>query len=240
MFFTKEEIEKARSIDLLTYLRNYEPEDLVHLYGNVYCTRQHDSLKISNGKWMWWSKGFGGTSALDYLIKVKGIDFKSAMSILTGKAFPDSMAYAPSKNKIKFRKLLLPEKNDDCNHITEYLIGRGISEKVIKGFVDRKILYESFPNHACIFLGMDKDNIPRYAAFRACTYEKILGEASGSDKSYPFKIDAPTSPTLHLFECAIDLMSYATLMEMNGYDFDKENLLSMGGINVSKTEVSKG
>ncbi len=72
MFFTKEEIEKARSIDLLTYLRNYEPEDLVHLYGNVYCTRQHDSLKISNGKWMWWSKGFGGTSALDYLIKVKG------------------------------------------------------------------------------------------------------------------------------------------------------------------------
>ncbi len=33
------------------------------------------SLKISNGKWIWWSRGIGGRSALDYLIKVKGYSF---------------------------------------------------------------------------------------------------------------------------------------------------------------------
>ena len=49
-------------MDLLTYLRLYEPENLVKVYGNVYCTRQHDSLKISNGKWMWWSRGFADSS----------------------------------------------------------------------------------------------------------------------------------------------------------------------------------
>ena len=43
----------------------------------------HDSLKISNGKWMWWSRGFGGATALDYLIKVKGLSFTDAMRILT-------------------------------------------------------------------------------------------------------------------------------------------------------------
>ena len=82
IFYTNEEIEKAREMNLLTYLRLYEPENLVKVHGEVYCTRQHDSLKISNGKWMWWSRGFGGASALDYLTKVKEISFSEAMGIL--------------------------------------------------------------------------------------------------------------------------------------------------------------
>jgi len=42
-------VEKAREMDLLTYLKSYEPQELVHFGGNTYCTREHDSLKISNG-----------------------------------------------------------------------------------------------------------------------------------------------------------------------------------------------
>ena len=81
-YYTEKQIEQARSIDLLTYLQTYEPTELVHVRGNIYCTREHDSLKISNGKWMWWSRGFGGNSALDYLIKVKGMMFMDAMNVL--------------------------------------------------------------------------------------------------------------------------------------------------------------
>ena len=44
---------------------------------NVYCTAEHDSLKISNGKWYWWSRGFGGYSALDYFIKVNQLAVKA-------------------------------------------------------------------------------------------------------------------------------------------------------------------
>lgn len=58
-------------MDLLTYLQNYEPQELIHVSGGTYCTREHDSLKISNGKWNWFSRGIGGKTALDYLIKVK-------------------------------------------------------------------------------------------------------------------------------------------------------------------------
>ena len=63
-------LERVRQIDLLSYLREFEPSNLVKVKGtsNVYCTAEHDSLKISNGKWYWWSRGFGGYSALDYLI----------------------------------------------------------------------------------------------------------------------------------------------------------------------------
>ena len=56
-FIAPELIIQAKQMDLLTYLRNYEPYELVKFSGNTYCTRTHDSLKISNGKWIWWSRG---------------------------------------------------------------------------------------------------------------------------------------------------------------------------------------
>ena len=84
-------LERVRQIDLLSYLREFEPSNLVKVKGtsNVYCTAEHDSLKISNGKWYWWSRGFGGYSALNYLIKVKEYDFVEAVEILTGQALAD-------------------------------------------------------------------------------------------------------------------------------------------------------
>ena len=57
----------ARRMDLYTYLSIYEPHELVHVGGREYCTREHDSLKISNGLWCWHSRDEGGASALDYL-----------------------------------------------------------------------------------------------------------------------------------------------------------------------------
>ena len=68
-YIPPEVVARAREMDLLTYLRTYEPQELVHFGGSTYCTREHDSLKISNGKWCWFSRGIGGYSALDYLIK---------------------------------------------------------------------------------------------------------------------------------------------------------------------------
>jgi len=63
-YIDPEVILEAKKMDLFTYLQNYEPQKLVHFSGNVYCTRTHDSLKISNGKWCWHSRGIGGRSAL--------------------------------------------------------------------------------------------------------------------------------------------------------------------------------
>ena len=75
-------IEQARQMDLLSYLQRYEPSNLKRVAGNVYCTKEHDSLKISNGKWYWWSRGFGGVSALDYLIKVREYSFVEAVEMV--------------------------------------------------------------------------------------------------------------------------------------------------------------
>ena len=108
--YDSEAIERARQVDLLTYLQTCEPQELVHVSGNVYCTKTHDSLRISNGKWCWFSRGIGGYSALDYLIKVNGYSFLEAMEIIQGKPLPKAVPAPVPKQGAK--RLLLPERNE--------------------------------------------------------------------------------------------------------------------------------
>ncbi len=71
-------------MDLLSYLQRYKPSSLKRVVGIVYRTKEHDSLKISNGKLYWWSRGIGGISALDYLIKVRDYGFVEAVETVVG------------------------------------------------------------------------------------------------------------------------------------------------------------
>ena len=84
MYYGKDAIMDVRGIGLLDYLQRYEPDNLRRVSPGVFCTKEHDSLRISNGKWYWFSQGFGGCSALDYLIKVKNLPFTTAMERLHG------------------------------------------------------------------------------------------------------------------------------------------------------------
>lgn len=98
-YIPPEVVAKAKEMDLLTYLKNYEPSELVHFGGSTYCTRTHDSLKISNGKWCWFSRGIGGKTALDYLIKVREIPFTEAVEMIVGQATIQPPTYAPVPKK---------------------------------------------------------------------------------------------------------------------------------------------
>ena len=236
-YYTEKQIDQARSIDLLTYLQSFEPTELVHVRGNTYCTREHDSLKISNGKWMWWSRGFGGNSALDYLIKVKGMSFMDAMKILTkeGTDLHDTDAKISRKPDCDVkRKLLLPDKSETNFEVIRYLTSRGIDSDVIKACIDEGLLYESLPYHNCIFVGFDETGNAAYAFYRATTGERLMGEAAGSDKRYSFRIDRAGS-TLHVFESAIDLLSYATIMKTRTGEWRAEPMLSLGGVYAPST-----
>ena len=208
-FVTPEQIEKAREMDLLTYLRTYEPDELVHFAGDTYCTREHDSLKISNGKWFWFSRGFGGYSALDYLHKVRGMPFVQVVELLSGQAaLTPPVAKQPPKPR-KEKVLLMPQRCSDPAQAVAYLTGRGIDREIIDLCLQTGRLYESYPHHNVVFVGMDRYGKPRYANLRGIRTD-FKGEASGSDKRFSFSFPAPGSDTVHLFESAIDLLSYAT------------------------------
>ena len=231
-------IEQARQIDLLSYLQRYEPGNLKRVAGNVYCTREHDSLKISNGKWYWWSRGFGGFSALDYLMKVRELGFVEAVQTLTGD-MGDWKPSPPAVKKDEPKVLLLPPQNKDSDKVLQYLFGRGIDYAIVQDCIAEGTIYESADYHNAVFIGKDESGTPKYAACRG-TMGSFKRDASGSDKRYSFRLLArePTS-TVHLFEAAIDVLSYATYLKCEGKDYKAANLLSLSGVYQPKKELAE-
>lgn len=260
-YYSKEDMQQAKQMDLLPYLLQYEPQELVHVTKNTYCTREHDSLKISNGKWYWFSRGIGGRSALDYLIKVKGIPFTEAVGMVLGRVAqmppvshiqtqlqdqPEALGKSEGFGKPvtegqlkreQRKELLLPKAVDgrpDC--VIGYLVDRGIDRPLIEACINHKLLYESEQYHNAVFVGYDQEGVARYAAIRG-TRGPYKGEATGSDKRFSFSLCLPRQPpTVHVFESAIDLLSYATLEHRAGRDWRGDALLSLAGVFKQKRE----
>lgn len=235
-YIAPEVITEAKRMDLLTYLREYEPGELVKFSSNTYTTRTHDSLKISNGKWMWWSRGIGGKSALDYLIKVRGMDFVQAVQTIMGNG---SVSFPTCENIKSYEEqpLLLPEKSPTADVVFDYLFGRGIDYEIINHCLEQELIIESLPYHNAVFIGYDENKEPKYAAYRATNQSRIMGDCTGSKKQYSFRLTAENTGEVHLFECAIDLLSYATLEKMAGRDWRKDNLVSLAGVYLPKEKI---
>ena len=133
-YYPPEVIKRAKQMDLLTYLKNYEPDELVHFSRDTYMTRTHDSLKISNGMWYWFSQSIGGKSAIDYLMKVRDYTFLQAVETIVGSvvAAPPKI-YKTVKKTIPDR-LMLPKKAPNNDRVKSYLMGRGIDEDIITNY----------------------------------------------------------------------------------------------------------
>ena len=164
-FIAPDVVAKAKQMDLLTYLSTYEPQELIHFGGGAYCTREHDSLKISNGKWYWFSRNIGGRSALDYLIKVKGIPFTEAVEEIVGRSTDQPVISPPAREPPK-RTLLLPEACRSSTRAANYLVGRGIDNEMIDFCISTGRLYESEKYHNVVFIGQDSSGKPRYTPLR--------------------------------------------------------------------------
>lgn len=235
-YIAPEVITEAKRMDLLTYLREYEPGELVRFSSNTYTTRTHDSLKISNGKWMWWSRGIGGKSALDYLIKVRGMDFVEAVQTIMGNGSVSFPTYENIKS-YEEQPLLLPEKSSTTDVVFDYLFGRGIDFEIINYCLEQELIIESLPYHNAVFIGYDESKEPKYAAYRATNQSRIMGDCTGSKKQYSFRLTAENTGEVHLFECAIDLLSFATLMKLEGKDWRQFNLVSLAGVYSPKQKI---
>lgn len=236
---TKEQIARAKEWDLLTYLQAYEPHELKKCGGLEYRTVTHDSLKISNGRWHWHSRGIGGRTALDYLVKVRGMDFVSAVETLCGERGAAVRRALPAEQGQKPRRSFsLPEANRCGTAVVSYLQQRQINSDIISYCIGKGLLYESRQYRNCVFVGRDVSGKARCACLRG-TCGTFKMDVDGSDKRYSFSIPAssggtaagliPDSPYLVVAESPIDVLSIATLLKMQGEDWTKYHYLSLGG-----------
>lgn len=237
-FIPPEQLARAREMDLLTYLRCCEPEELVSVGGNAYATKSHDSLKISNGEWYWWSRGVGGSSALDYLTTVRKLSLPDAVQRVLS-AGGAALAEPPCRKERPTKSFVLPPKHADNRRVFSYLRGRGIDPEIINHCIKHGLLYESEQHHNCVFVGFAGGR-PAYAMQRGTLHEKrFVGEVAGSDKRYSFAV--PVTPvgsaTLCIFESAIDALSYLTLLKQRGKGWRKTNTLSLGGVGKKERQI---
>lgn len=235
---TKEQAARAKEWDLLTYLQSYEPQELKKCGISEYRTVTHDSLKISNGRWHWHSRGIGGRTALDYLMKVRGMDFVSAVETLCGERGAAVRKPEPAEQGQKPHRIFsLPEANQCGTAVVSYLQRRGIDADIISCCIGKGLLYESRQYRNCVFVGRDVSGKARCACLRG-TYGTFKMDVHGSDKRYSFSISAVgdsfadtdrNSPYLVVAESPIDVLSIATLLKMQGEDWTKYHYLSLGG-----------
>ena len=228
---TPEQLAQARELDLLTYLRRYEPDELIPHGNGSYATRTHSSLKLSNGKWYWWSRGVGGVTALDYLVEVQGLSLPDAVRQILGAGHMPPAAHVLSERR-RPQPFRLPPRHTDDRRVMAYLTGRGIDTEILRACIRNNQLYEDAAHRNCVFVGYDGDT-PRYAALRG-TYPRsaFMGEVAGSDKRFSFAVPVRAGPrrTLCVFESAIDALSYLTLLKQGGRDWRTANTLSLSGV----------
>ena len=120
-----------------------------------------------------------------------------------------------------------------------YLLSRGIDREIIEFCVSTGTICETREHENAVFIGKDSAGKPRYAALRGINSD-FLGDANGSDKRYSFSIFAEgKSSTVHLFESAIDLLSYATMQKLERMNWRSEHLLSLAGVYQPAKEIEK-
>lgn len=214
---SKERIAEARQIDLLTYLQEKEPHELVRTAPGEYRTVSHGSLVISNGAWYWNRGQFGGVSALDYLVKVQGVGLVAAVEMIDGIRAPAIFSSLPVKEprlRREDKSLLLPPQSKYPTHLLSYLQDRGIHADVIKQCLESGSLYEGRYNGetVCVFVGHDDAGAARFGCVRGINSD-MKRDCSGSDKRFSFHLAAngATSGSLAVFEAPIDALSHAIL-----------------------------
>jgi len=165
-WISEEQKKLAKEVDLLTYLQTSEPNELIKSGANEYRTATHSSLVISNGLWIWNREQIGGRSALDYLIKVRGMSFLEAVemilnnpAVLSGNFYssrPHNQASFSEEHNVSSaltvkkvtkpkekKKLFIPKASNVPHKVVKYLGRRGIHSDIIGQCLKSGIIYES-------------------------------------------------------------------------------------------------
>ena len=207
---TKDQIERARQVGILDYILTCEPDNVKRI-GNEYRLKDHESLAVNEKGFYWHSHGFGAVTALDYLIKVRGVKFTDAVEILCG--YTNSYILSQERSKLPdHSNLSLPLRNKDNRRVIAYLQSRGIDKSLILDCIERGDLYESLYLHDCVFTGRDENGKVRSAMIRG-TIGNFKRDANGSDKKYGFVLPPIGNNTdiAMIFESPIDALSNQTL-----------------------------
>ena len=221
MYYTQEQIDRANQADLVSFLQS-QGEQLTRA-GNEYRWKRHDSLTVRGNKWYRHSQSKGG-APIDFVMEFFGKSFTEAVELLTGEKGAAPPPDRPSPTPFSdFR--LPPRSPDNCIARNYLTAARRIDEDVSGYFFATGDIYEEAAHHNAVFVGRDKDGVPRYAHQRS-TAGNLRLDVKGSDKAFNFCYRGE-GERLFVFEAPIDLLSFLCLFKK---DWQKQSYLALGGV----------
>ncbi|MGA1864377.1 MAG: DUF3991 domain-containing protein [bacterium] len=197
--------------------------DLVSVLSRTGCVRDkydrakwHTSqgvISVSGTKFMNWTKCLAGGGAIDLVIHLKGVDFKTAVLWLAD-TFPSCDTKESAGMIHPSRPFLqLPEKdNARLSQIINYLTGvRSVPAPLIKSLIHSGKLYADHRGNA-VFLLLGKEKNIVGAELRGTSHIRWQGMAHGSRKDLGcFCVSHFNTRKMVLCESAIDAISLFVL-----------------------------
>ena len=252
--YTQEQIDRANQTNLEEFLQQKGERlkktgsESVLIYKDS--TGEHDSISVRRNRW-YDHKNMRGGYPLKFMQEFYGMNFRTAMKELLHGEEPglgrkrnaeqeqdkakekEENAVKndanPFENKMEKSEFILPEKDSNMKRLFAYLLQtRFLSKDVVKSFVAQKTLYQEKEHGNIVFVGTDKEGVPK-SACKKSTAEQTKGfrmTITGSDCRYGFCWRG-TNDKLYVFEAAIDLMSFITL---KNYDWKTDSFLALDGL----------
>ena len=170
-------IERAKNTDMIALLESEEGFSFKSTYGErEFKCIEHNSLVVNGNRrrWYWNSRQVGGNNAIDYLVKIRGMNFRDAVLHLVGDR--EQTAYTPIKKAVtenvsvsKPVRFVLPEQahfpdgRRNYSNIIAYLNkGRGIDMNIINALIASGQIYQGVQYNGLHIVGYNDEGMAFY------------------------------------------------------------------------------
>lgn len=170
-------IERAKNTDMIALLESEEGFSFKSTYGErEFKCIEHNSLVVNGNRrrWYWNSRQVGGNNAIDYLVKIRGMNFRDAVLHLVGDR--EQTAYMPIRKAVtenvsvsKPVRFVLPEQahfpdgRRNYSNIIAYLNkGRGIDMNIINALIASGQIYQGVQYNGLHIVGYNDEGMAFY------------------------------------------------------------------------------
>lgn len=170
-------IERAKNTDMIALLESEEGFSFKSTYGErEFKCIEHNSLVVNGNRrrWYWNSRQVGGNNAIDYLVKIRGMNFRDAILHLVGDR--EQTAYTPIRKAVtenvsvsKPVRFVLPEQahfpdgRRNYSNIIAYLNkGRGIDMNIINTLIASGQIYQGVQYNGLHIVGYNDEGMAFY------------------------------------------------------------------------------
>lgn len=210
--FTDEQKEQARQTDIVSLLKSQG--EIVKRSGSEYEWKDGSQKVTLRGNLWFHQYDRVGGDTIDFVRRFYNKSYPESMEYLLGNCNGVFVTAPPIVKEKKPFKLPKPYRNMD--RVKNYLhYVRGIDEDIIETFANENMIYESADYHNAVFVGFDKNDVPRHANKRGIGRGSTFkGNAESSMDEFAFH-RIGKGKSLYLFEAPIDMLSFISMHKEN-------------------------